>query len=68
MSLVVVLVGIREAISFSVRVWYSLVFFVIGSHTEIEYKAISGIIIGCQCVVKASITDALPPILAPHEL
>ena len=25
-------------ISFSVKLWYSLVFFVIGSHAEIEYK------------------------------
>jgi hypothetical protein len=51
-----------------VRVWYSSVFFVIGSHAEIEYKAISGIIIGCQAGVEASVADASPPILAPHEL
>jgi hypothetical protein len=55
-------------ISFSVRVWYSSVFFVIGSHAEIKYNAISGIIIGCQSEVEASVADALSPILAPHEL
>ena len=54
-------------ISFSVKLWYSLVFFVIGSHAEIEYKPISGIIIGSQSGVEASVADTLAPILAPHE-
>jgi hypothetical protein len=54
-------------ISFSVRVWYSLVFFVIGSHAEIEYKAKSGIIISCQSGVEASVADTFPPIMASYE-